>query len=374
MRIERDTKLDYSDVLFRPKRSEIGSRKDVNLQRTYEFRNSGRTYKGIPIMAANMDGVGTFEMALPLAKQGMFTCLAKSYQPAEVWDWLNNNTHKDDLCKTIAISTGITDVDLERANKTLSLSRSIDTVCIDVANGYSERFIDFVKRFRDNHPNVTIIAGNVVTPDITEELILNGADIVKVGIGPGSVCTTRIKTGVGYPQLSAVIECADAAHGLGGHIIADGGCSSPGDVAKAFGAGADFVMLGGMLAGTDEGGGKIVDSKGNPLLDSQGNVIGDADLGAGKGPFVQFYGSSTTEAQKETGGVKNHRTSEGRIVRIPHKGSVHNPITDILGGVRSACTYVGAKSLKQLSKCTTFIQIKNGHTHNTVMENYTVGE
>ena len=350
MRIERDVKLDYSDVLFRPKRSEIGSRKEVDLHREYTFRNSGITYKGIPIMAANMDGVGTFEMSIELAKKGMFTCLAKSYDPADIWDWFNTSPYKSDLKSTIAVSTGITDIDKERIDKTLKLSRSIQYVCIDVANGYSERFLDFVKRFRDENPNITIIAGNVVTPDITEELILNGADIVKVGIGPGSVCTTRIKTGVGYPQLSAVIECADAAHGLGGHIIADGGCSSPGDVVKAFGAGADFVMLGGMFAGCDEGGGEIENGK------------------------VKFYGSSTTAAQEENGGVQEHRTSEGRIVEIPYRGSVHSVVTDVLGGLRSGCTYVGARSLKQLSKCTTFVQVNNGKTHNTIFERMQVGE
>ena len=177
MRIERDIKLDYADVLFRPKRSTMGSRKEVDLHRTYTFRNSGKTYSGLPIMAANMDGVGTFGMALPLAKNGMFTCLAKSYEPAEIWDWFNNNPNKDDLAQTIAVSTGITDIDFERVQATLKLNRAIDYVCIDVANGYSERFIDFVKRFREEYPNITIIAGNVVTPDITEELILNGADV-----------------------------------------------------------------------------------------------------------------------------------------------------------------------------------------------------
>ena len=231
----------------------MGSRKEVDLQRTYKFRNSQREYTGIPIMAANMQGVGTFGMAEELIKVPMFTCLDKTYQPADIWDWLGNHVHKPDLCRNVAISTGITDIDDERIEATLKLCRSVQYVNIDVANGYSERFLDYVARFRDKHPEVIIIAGNVVTADITEELLLKGADIVKVGIGPGSVCTTRIKTGVGYPQLSAVMECADAAHGLGGHIIADGGCSSPGDVVKAFGAGADFVMLGGMLAGTKEG-------------------------------------------------------------------------------------------------------------------------
>ena len=348
MRIEADIKLDYKDVLLRPKRSTMGSRKEVDLQRTYKFRNSKKEYTGIPVMAANMQGVGTFKMAEELIKVPMFTCLDKTYQPADIWDWLGNHVHKPDLCRNIAVSTGITDIDQERIDATLKLSRSIQFVNIDVANGYSERFLDYVARFRDKHPEVTIIAGNVVTADITEELLLKGADIVKVGIGPGSVCTTRIKTGVGYPQLSAVMECADAAHGLGGHIIADGGCNSSGDVVKAFGAGADFVMLGGMMAGTDEGGGEMKDG------------------------HVEFYGSSTTQAQENTGGVQKHRTSEGRIIRIPHKGAVANVVTDILGGLRSGCTYVGANKLKNLSKCTTFVQCKS--THNPVFEDLQIGE
>ena len=348
MRIEADIKLDYKDVLLRPKRSTMGSRKEVDLQRTYKFRNSRKEYTGIPIMAANMQGVGTFSMAAELIKVPLFTCLDKNYQPADIWDWLNNHVHKPDLCRNVAVSTGITDIDNERIEATLKLCRSIQYVNIDVANGYSERFLDYVARFRDKHPELTIIAGNVVTADITEELLLKGADIVKVGIGPGSVCTTRIKTGVGYPQLSAVMECADAAHGLGGHIIADGGCSSAGDVVKAFGAGADFVMLGGMMAGTDQSGFDVKDN------------------------MVEFYGSSTTTAQEETGGVQGHRTSEGRIVKLPYKGPVSNVVTDILGGLRSGCTYVGANKLKNLSKCTTFVQCKS--THNPVFEDLQVGE
>jgi GMP reductase len=351
MRIERDVKLDYSDVLFRPKRSTMGSRSEVNLTRTYTFRNSQQTYTGVPIMAANMDGVGTFDMSLALAKQSLFTCLAKSYQPADIHEWLNTSPYKSDLVKAIAVSTGITDVDNERIEATLKLSRSIKYVCIDVANGYSEKFLDYVARFRERFPHVTIIAGNVVTPDVTEELILRGADIIKVGIGPGSVCTTRIKTGVGYPQLSAVIECADAAHGLGGHIIADGGCTCPGDVAKAFGAGADFVMLGGMLAGCDEGGGEV---------NTQDNT-------------VTFYGMSSTAAQDKHGGRKNYRASEGRVVKVPYRGPIEPVVQDILGGVRSTCTYVGAKSLKELSKRTTFIQVNNGKQFNSVYESSTVG-
>jgi len=351
MRIERDVKLDYSDVLFRPKRSIMGSRSEVELNRTYTFRNSKQTYTGIPIIAANMDGVGTFDTGVTLSKQGLFTCLAKSYQPVDIFEWLNTSPYKNDLVQHVAISTGITDADSERIDSTLKLSRSIKYVCIDVANGYSEKFIEYVARFRDRYPHITIIAGNVVTPDVTEELILRGADIVKVGIGPGSVCTTRIKTGVGYPQLSAVIECADAAHGLGGHIIADGGCTCPGDVAKAFGAGADFVMLGGMLAGCDEGGGTV---------DINDNTI-------------NFYGMSSTAAQDKHGGRKDYRASEGRVVKIPYRGAVTPVVQDILGGIRSTCTYVGAKSLKELSKRTTFIQVNNGKQFNGVYESRTIG-
>lgn len=350
MRIERDVKLDYSDVLFRPKRSTMGSRSEVDLNRAYTFRNSLKPYSGIPIMAANMDGVGTFAMAERLSELGLFTTLVKSYTPAEIHQWLNSNQLKHNLVNSIAVSTGITEVDQQRIDEILKLSRSIKYVCIDVANGYSEKFIEFVARFRERYPDITIIAGNVVTPDVTEELILSGADIVKVGIGPGSVCTTRIKTGVGYPQLSAVIECADAAHGLGGHIIADGGCTCPGDVAKAFGAGADFVMLGGMFAGTDEGGGEVLDGK------------------------IQFYGMSSRAAQSKNGSIKDYRASEGRVVEVQYKGAVEPIVNDILGGIRSTCTYVGARSLKELSKRTTFVQVNNGKQYNSNFEKYTVGE
>ena len=372
MRIERDIKLDYSDVLFRPKRSTMSSRSEVDLTRTYTFRNSGQQYTGIPIMAANMDGVGTLDMALALSNQTLFTCLTKSYQPQEIWEWLNTSDYKSELVNCVAVSTGITDADFDRVKATLKLSRSIRYVCIDVANGYSEKFLDFVEQFRAEFPTITIIAGNVVTPDITEELILRGADIVKVGIGPGSVCTTRIKTGVGYPQLSAVIECADAAHGLGGHIIADGGCSCPGDVAKAFGAGADFVMLGGMLAGTEQGGGDLVDRSGRPLKAWHGGEA--TGTNSATKAYVQFYGMSSTAAQEKHDGTKEYRASEGRVVQIPYSGNVKPIVGDILGGLRSTCTYVGAKTLKELSKRTTFIQVSGGKQFNSVFQNNTVGE
>jgi GMP reductase len=349
MRIESDQKLDFQDVLIRPKRSTLASRKDVDLKRQYFFKHSEYHYEGVPIMASNMDGVGTIEMALALQKQSLFTCLVKSYG---VEDFEGFNTQLD--FKHFAISTGTSTKDLERLEVVLKKYPAIKFICIDVANGYSEVFGDFVAQVRKKYPKHVIIAGNVVTADMTQELILRGADIVKVGIGPGSVCTTRIQTGVGYPQLSAILECADAAHGLGAHIISDGGCTSPGDVSKAFGAGADFVMLGGMFAGHDEGGGRVI---------SELHQTTKVDVET-KTPiyetkkFVEFYGmSSETAMQKHHGGVANYRSSEGRTVRVKYKGAVEPTVNDILGGIRSTCTYVGAPTLKHLSKCTTFIHV-----------------
>lgn len=334
MRIEEDIKLDFKDVLIRPKRSTLSSRKEVDLNRTFKFKHSQWEWTGVPIMAANMDGVGTLGMSEALYEHRMFTCLVKSYQ-------------EDDFGPTVdkiggnhlAVSTGTSEKDFQRLSRIINTYPEIHFICVDVANGYSDHFGDFIEKVRDKYSNHTIIAGNVVTADMTQELILRGADIIKVGIGPGSVCTTRIQTGVGYPQLSAIIECADAAHGLGGHIIADGGCTCPGDVAKAFGAGADFVMLGGMLAGHSEGGGERFRQE------------------DGK-DYIRFYGmSSDTAMNKHNGGIASYRSSEGRTVTVPYRGPVNDTVLDLLGGLRSTCTYVGANSLKNLSKCTTFVRV-----------------
>ena len=349
MRIEEDIKLDFKDVLIRPKRSTLSSRKEVNLCRTYKFKHSGQEWSGVPIMAANMDGVGTFEMLSSLNEHKMFTCLVKNYI---VQDYLDNQKYiHNNYC---AVSTGTSDRDYFNLVEILDEFWDLNFICIDVANGYSESFGDFVSKVRQQYPNHTIIAGNVVTADMTQELILRGADIVKVGIGPGSVCTTRIQTGVGYPQLSSVMECSDAAHGLGAHIISDGGCTCPGDVAKAFGAGADFVMLGGMLAGHDQGGGTVIEEMHELARLQENSYAHDYEVKK----FVEFYGmSSDTAMKKYHGGVAEYRSSEGRTTRVPYRGDVKNTVQDLLGGLRSSCTYVGANSLKQLSKCTTFIRV-----------------
>lgn len=375
MLIETDIKLDYKDVLIRPKRSTLKSRSEVILDRNFTFVNCTSDdmphYIGIPIMAANMDGVGTFEMADALAEQGLFTCLVKAYSDVELIEYFQQVTEHRSGNAAMSIGTSQADFD-----KLVSVYEKVQSnlkyVCMDIANGYSQHFVEHVAKVRKSFPELVIIAGNVVTADQTQELILNGADIVKVGIGPGSVCTTRIKTGVGYPQLSAVIECADAAHGLGGHIIADGGCSTPGDVAKAFAAGADFVMLGGMLAGHDQGGGEVITKTYLTNEVYHNSVMGGYNPVYDKKQFVQFYGMSSTSANdKHFGGLKNYRSSEGRTVLTKYKGDVKITIQDILGGIRSTCTYVGASNLKQLSKCTTFIRCND--THNRVFESSTIG-
>lgn len=349
MRIVEDTKLDFSDVLIVPKRSTLTSRKEVSLEKTYTFKHSRFTWTGIPIIAANMDGVGTLAMAETLAKYKVMTALVKHYDLDDVrsviddpWDW-----------NSMMFSTGITERNLAEIDKIFDYHKNVKFVCIDVANGYTEMFVEACKEFRQKYPDITIIAGNVVTPEMTEELILNGVDIVKVGIGPGSVCTTRLKTGVGYPQLSAIIECADAAHGLGGHVVADGGCTSPGDIAKAFGAGADFVMIGGMLAGHDQGHGTIIEEMYEMSKLRENSYANDFEVKK----FVEFYGMSSQDAQEAHGGFKDYRASEGKTVRVPYRGDVNATIKDILGGLRSACTYVGATTLKQLPKRTTFVRV-----------------
>lgn len=336
MRIETERKLDFDDVLIRPKRSRLKSRGDVDVKRTFKMPHAGVEVTGVPIIAANMDTVGTIRMAKALAEHDIFTALHKHYPIEEL--------QKANMSGAFSFVTfGIDDI--KKIDGVLSSlqSNSINKICLDVANGYTEHFVEFIQKVREHHPGKVIMAGNVATPDMTEALILAGADIVKVGIGPGSACMTRAMTGIGYPQLSAIIECADAAHGLSGFICADGGCRMPGDVAKAFAAGADFVMLGGMLAGHSE----CMSEEQLAVLKKDG------------GNQVEYYGMSSKVAMdRYSGGVAPHRASEGRVVKVDYKGDVKGTLQDILGGLRSACTYVGASKLKEFSKRATFV-IKN---------------
>ena len=333
MKIEQDIKLDFSDVLIRPKRSTLESRNDINLEREFKFPHSNQIWKGIPIIASNMDTVGTLDMYHSLKKYNMLTCFHK---------FLNINDYPDNDDNNYIVSIGIRDEDIGKlCNLYQKFPKKCNIICIDIANGYIQRLVNFCQQVRELIPHCILIAGNVVTREMVEELIINGkVDIVKVGIGSGSVCTTRLQTGVGMPQLSAIIECSDAAHGCGGHIISDGGITSPGDASKAFGAGADFVMLGSILAGHNESGGEIIEEEGEK--------------------YKVFYGmSSDTAMNKHYGGVNKYRSSEGKTVKIKLKGPVDETINDLLGGIRSTCTYVNAKNLKDLSKCTTFLRVNN---------------
>ncbi len=343
MRIESDIKLGFKDVMIRPKRSTLKSRADVTLHRKFKFLHTATEWDGVPIMAANMDTVGNFAMARVLAEHDLFTAIHKHYSLKD-WQGFMDSTPPQ-IIERVAVSTGTGASDAQKLDQIFEQHPNLRFICIDVANGYSEHFVSFVKRTREKYPQKVIMAGNVVTGEMVEELLLAGADLIKVGIGSGSVCTTRVKTGVGYPQLSAIIECADAAHGLGGQIISDGGCAIPGDVAKAFGGGADFVMLGGMFAGHDEGSGEVVEENGKK--------------------YKIFYGmSSETAMDKYAGGVADYRASEGKTVKVAYKGSLEDTVQDILGSIRSTCTYVGASRLKELTKRTTFIRVQE--QHNTV--------
>lgn len=398
MRIEDEIKLDFCDVLIKPKRSNAPSRASVILDRKFKFLNSKKEFNGIPIIASNMDTVGTFAMAKVLCEQKLCVALHKHYELDDITNFVSCNRH---LLPYIFYTTGIKDEDIVKLKKYKEYWDSIIqmdyskeytlNICVDVANGYSEYFVDKVKEIRELFPYETIMAGNVCTPEMVQELLLAGSDIIKVGIGGGSACRTRKVAGIGYPQLSAVIECADAAHGLGGHVVSDGGCVGPDDIAKAFGGGADFVMLGGMLSGHEECEGEwkydyqycyvgdrvdnVRYSEGeylNVLLFDGPQLVATFDKGKDGAKYgkksLKFYGMSSKEAiNKHYGGLSDYRAAEGKCVDIPYKGLVKNCIQEILGGLRSCCSYVGATSLKDLSKCTTFVRVNR--THNTVYGN-----
>ena len=350
MKIEDGIKLDFDDVLIRPKRSTLSSRSGVNIERVYDYLHASVKEAVVPIVAANMDTVGTMAMAEQLASEGMQTCLHKYYSVDELVSFFTEKPRlgtfytlgikEEDVEKLLDV-----DDELPEINKR---GLGIHKICIDVANGYQKVFVDHVKRIRDLFPDTIVMAGNVCTPEMVSELLISGgADIVKIGIGPGSVCTTRMVTGCGYPQLSAIIECADAAHGLGGHICADGGCRTSGDVVKAFAAGADFVMLGGMLAGTDECEGRWEEESEIFKNDQGGYTVSGKKVKKS----LKFYGMSSEDAMEaHNGGVGTYRTSEGKSESVAYKGPVTDIIQEITGGIRSACAYVGARTLKDLPK------------------------
>ena len=331
MKIEEDIKLDFNDVLIRPKRSTMSSRSEVNLERTFKFPNSGQEWTGVPVIAANMDTVGTYDVYKELSKHKIITAMHKFYS---VEDYKEMDLNKE----YFMVSTGINENDLIRLKEIVS-AIDVKFICIDVANGYMSKLCEFCSKVRELYPDKIIVAGNVVTREITEDLILRGkVDIVKCGIGPGSACLTRTQTGVGMPQLSAIMECSDAAHGVNGCIIGDGGITCPGDMSKAFCGGADFVMMGGQFAGHDENPGEVIEENG--------------------GKYKLFYGMSSDTAMKtHYGKMDKYRSSEGRTIKIKYKGKLEDTVLNYLGGVRSTCTYMNAQSIKNMGKCCTFVRV-----------------
>jgi len=336
MKIEEETKLDYSDVLIRPKRTTLTSRSDVDLIRTITFPKCGQTWSGIPIIAANMDTIGTFKVYKVLSSYRIITALHKFYTVDDYVTMTQNGLNPE----YFMVSTGINDQDFNRLVEIID-KIPVKFICIDVANGYMDKLVNFSLLVRNKYPDKVIIAGNVVTREVTEELIMKGGvDIVKVGIGPGSACTTRLKSGIGMPQMSAISECADAAHGMNGFIIGDGGITCPGDVSKGLGAGADFIMIGGQFSGHDENPGEIIYENNKK--------------------YKLFYGmSSDTAMNKHYGKMDKYRSSEGRTVKIKYKGPLEATVDDYLGGIRSTCTYINARKIKHIPKCCTFVRVNN---------------
>lgn len=356
MRIHDDIQLDYCDVLLRPKRSALASRSEVEVKREYIFKWCPRSVTATGIVAANMATTGTFELAREMQKQGLFSALHKHYSAEDLLRFLKENAHEFGNNDLLFVSSGVSDADFEKLQNVMK-SGLIQNICVDVANGYSPYLVNYIRKVRQAWPEALIMAGNVVTGDMSEDLILSGADIVKVGIGPGSVCTTRKLTGVGRPQFSTVIECADAAHGVGGMICADGGCTVPGDVCKSFCAGADFVMLGGMLAGHTESGGEMCTKS---FQTGEVNLLDDKTcaMRIEQKQYKKFYGMSSEYAQDiHYGGMKKYRASEGKVVEIPFRGPVEPTLLAVLGGIRSCMTYIGAKRLKDMPKCATFYRV-----------------
>lgn len=370
-KIINETKLDFDDVLIRPKRSTLNSRSEVCIQREFKFKYSERKLSAVPIMVANMDTVGTFDMAKALSPHGAITCLHKHYSAKQYLEFYTNTDimNKDLVFYSIGTSTKDIEKAIEVFGQIKKANFTTPNICLDVANGYTEQFVKTAYRLRNLFADSIIMAGNVVTQEMTEELIIHGqVDIVKVGIGSGSVCTTRLKTGVGYPQLSAVMECADAAHGLGAHICSDGGCKVVGDICKAFGGNSDFVMLGSMFAGCDECEGEWTYEYRAGLPESGFWQPLDPGYNTEKRKTtLKYYGMSSKDAMdKHHNGVANYRTAEGKCVVVPYKGTADTIIRDIYGGIRSACTYIGANKIKDFGKKTTFIQVNN--THNRIYE------
>ena len=375
MQIINETQLDFSDVLIKPRRSSIDSRSKVDITREYKFKWCPYVIKGTGIMQANMGTIGNFEVSRKMLDKGLFACLHKHHNIDILIKFYKELIKRgDDTWRRCLLGIGLRDngIDkLRQINKELGIQVGIK---FDVPNGYIPQVKDKVIELRKEFPEMFIMVGNVVTGDITEDLILSGADCVAVGIGGGSACRTREKTGCGRPQLSTVIECADAAHQVGGMICSDGGITCPGDICKAFGGGADFIMIGGLFAGTDEAEGEIITkwiSTGEyDRVSYDSGYIFKPHFEEKK--FKQFYGMSSTLAQEKfQGGMKNYRASEGVVIEVPYSGSMDSILEDMLGSIRSMMTYIGAKNLKNIPKQCVFYKVNNQRNH--IFDSHMVG-
>jgi len=371
MIIENDIKLDFSDVLVVPKRSTLESRNQVNLIKKFKTKN-GSEFEGVPIIVANMS-TGSFEMLKVAAENKMFVAIAKYNNDK----WPKFFSENPIISQYGFYTIGMSDSELQLLEEFSTLYPDVK-ICVDIANGYTQKFASFIAKVRASFPKNVIIAGNVATPEMVQELIINGADFVKVGVGPGANCTTRKITGVGFPQISAAISCSDAAHGLGAGIVLDGGMRVPGDVVKAFCVNSDLVMIGGMFAGTDEQDGELItkyfESHELEIIPPPVNttsLIGTAS-NLNNPPvyknkvevkkFKIFYGMSSDYAQeKHGGGMKEYRASEGAVTEVPYTGPVQNIINELFGGLRSGATYIGSKSIKDFGKCATLIRVTRQH-------------
>jgi len=335
MRIEYDIKLGFKDVMFRPKRSTLKSRSQVNLERTFKMKHSTTEWSGVPIMAANMDTVGTFEMALALSDKKLFTAIHKHYSVDEWNDFLAKAPKG--IENYIALSTGTGSQDFDKIARILSANPQLKYLCIDVANGYSEHFVSFVKQTRKKYHDKVIIAGNVVTGEMVEELLLAGADIIKVGIGPGSICTTRVVAGIGVPQITAIMDSVAVASKHGIPIVADGGIKHTGDVAKAIAAGADSIMIGNLLAGHEE-------SPGDKIL-YEGRAY---KLYRGMGSLGAMHQGSADRYFQDPEEDISKLVPEGIEGRVAYKGNVGDTIYQITGGLRASMGYCGCHNIDEM--------------------------
>ncbi len=363
MQIINETQYDFNDVLIKPKRSELTSRKDVNLVREFKGRwNKKIKFSTIPLILSNMDSITSTEMCRKMLENNCMVAHNKFITYEEWEELLEENLFKTSLkeCR-LAYTIGIRKnengkyVELEQFRKLKNKYPDIfKHLIVDVPNGYTETFADFVEMVRKEFKDLFITAGNVCDAPTCQELLNAGCDVIKGGIGSGNCCQTRTKAGVGRPQLSTNIECGDICHQMGGYYISDGGCSIPADVCKALVGNSDIVMLGSYFAGATECEGEVVTKFIQPDFNYDGTPI------IKEVKYKRFWGMSSKHAmEKHYGKMEKYRASEGREILAPCKGSVQDIINDLLGSIRSMMTYIGAKEIKDVSKRGTFYLVHN---------------